>query len=467
MGASFFHHALRILEDVCIGCTHCMKVCPTEAIRVRDGKARLFDDRCIDCGECFRACPVRAIIVEQDDFSRIFGYKYRVALVPSILIGQFARNIPVRTIYSALLEEGFTHVYEAEHGADVLKEVLKDYTADSEKEKPVISSFCPAVVRLIQVKFPSLVDHVALLKPPLDVAALSIRRDLILNEKADTEEIGIFYVTPCAAKIAAIKSPVGEDFSAITGVINMNYIYNKVFAWIKKESIESCKVPEKEPITDEEMIWALTNGEAPHASGRSLAIDGISNVTKFLERVENESVGHFDFLELRACDKSCSGGILNVANRFLSSERLRDRAENYREQKKKGYIIEDNKTQKYKKYLVEHINISKVQPRSMMKLDDDMEVAMRKMERVRSLMCYLPGIDCGSCGSPSCKSLAEDVVQRRADISDCIFIQKSMQKNNKLDPEHGFRMVEKIWGKGKFDKDCYKKGAKNEGLGNS
>ncbi len=45
---------------------------------------------------------------------------YRVALVPSVCIGQFARNIATRKIYSGILEEGFTHVYEAEHGSGIL-----------------------------------------------------------------------------------------------------------------------------------------------------------------------------------------------------------------------------------------------------------------------------------------------------------------------------------------------------------
>ena len=45
-----FFHALKIDEDTCIGCSHCMKTCPTEALRVRDGKAVLVPDRCVDCG---------------------------------------------------------------------------------------------------------------------------------------------------------------------------------------------------------------------------------------------------------------------------------------------------------------------------------------------------------------------------------------------------------------------------------
>ncbi|HEX7410984.1 MAG TPA: 4Fe-4S binding protein, partial [Bacteroidales bacterium] len=160
-----FHHALQIKENLCIGCSHCMDVCPTEAIRVRNGKALLIANKCVDCGECFRACPVSAIIIDHDDFSEIFSYKYRVALVPMVFIGQFADNVKRTHIFSALLETGFTHIQEVEESVEVLHQCLLRYQATN-RVKPLISSFCPAIVRLIQVKFPGLVDNIMLLKPP-------------------------------------------------------------------------------------------------------------------------------------------------------------------------------------------------------------------------------------------------------------------------------------------------------------
>ena len=198
--ASTFHHALRILEEVCIGCTHCMKACPTEALRVADGKAVLMPDRCVDCGKCMQVCPVHAIFIEPDDFDSILKYKARVALVPSVLIGQFPRHHAARKIYSGILEQGFTHVYEAEHGSSILIEQINRYVEENQDIRPVISSFCPAIVRLIQVRFPNLVENIVLLKAPLDLAAISFKQELLERGYAE-DEIGIFYVTPCAAKI--------------------------------------------------------------------------------------------------------------------------------------------------------------------------------------------------------------------------------------------------------------------------
>ncbi len=50
----------RVNQDKCTGCGTCTDVCPTEAIRIEDGKAGITID-CIDCGACTRVCPEGAI----------------------------------------------------------------------------------------------------------------------------------------------------------------------------------------------------------------------------------------------------------------------------------------------------------------------------------------------------------------------------------------------------------------------
>ena len=232
MEKAHFYHALKVVEEVCIGCTHCMNVCPTKAIRVKSGIADIDKNACVDCGECLKACPVNAIIVEQDDFNQIFSFKQRVALLPTVLLGQFPDEITEEQIYSVIQEMGFTHVFEVDEAVDLLIEGTKVYMRKHSQMRPFISSFCPAIVRLIQVRFPSLVENIVRLKPVVDISSQFYRKKLI-DEGFNNDEIGIFYITPCAAKIAAVKSPVGEEELLIDGVINMDFIYNKVMLSIK------------------------------------------------------------------------------------------------------------------------------------------------------------------------------------------------------------------------------------------
>lgn len=446
-----FHHALKIREDLCIGCSHCMSVCPTEAIRVKNGKSVLYGNRCVDCGECFRVCPVSAIIIDNDDFNYIYDYKYRVALVPSVFTGQFPEDISLRQIHSVMLELGFTHVYEVENGVEILKDAITGYAAQNPDKKPLISSFCPAIVRLIQVKFPSLVENIMQLKPPLDISALHIRHELLKKGIPD-KDIGIFYITPCAAKIAAINDPVGEKDSPINGVINMDIFFSKVFRQVKQKKNLSDEMPVGSRLTSKSACWALTGGEAAYVQGRVLAIDEIHNVIEFLERLENEEVTDIDFLELRACDESCAGGVLTIANRFLAAERLRNHTAEYHPDSDGKHPDETTPISDNNEYLLENITVGEINPRSMMKLDENMGEAMRKMEKVNRIMQLLPMVDCGICGAPSCQALAQDIALGDASIDYCIFIQKILEQKGELSLEDSVKIMQDIWGFGKTNK---------------
>jgi len=433
MQENYFYHALKIDKKQCIGCTHCISVCPTQAIRIINGKAEIIQNRCVDCGECYKACPVSAIKVEDNDLNIINKFKYKVALIPAILRSQFPDNINESKIFDSLIQIGFTHVYEVELSADLISKKVKEELKSKNCVKPLISSFCPAIVRLIQVKFPSLIDNIIKIKPPIDITALYIKKHLSENG-VDPKDIGIFYITPCAAKIAAIYSPVGEIKSVVNGTFNLNNIYNKIFKNLIKNN-EKDNNSQKINLTKTQLTWCLTNGEAKNYSCKSLSIDGIQNVIEYLEKIETQKIKDVDFLELRACDESCAGGILNVQNRFLSVEKMMKLS---KENTNTNFV---SKITDYKEFLEKKILIEDIKPRSMIKLDEDLDQAINKMEKIQKIMNFLPKIDCGACGAPTCLALAEDIAQNKADISQCIFLKKNINTD---------KTVEKIWGKNRF-----------------
>ena len=418
-----FFHALTIDEDSCIGCSHCMKACPTEALRVRDGKAKLQPDRCIDCGNCFKVCPTKSIYIKQDDFDNIFNYACRVALVPSVFMGQFPNDISVSRIYQILKEIGFTYIIETEATVPIYTEAKNIYAAEHPDIRPLISTYCPAIVRLIQVKFPGLTENLIPLRAPIDLTAMYIRRKL---EKEDwnPEDIGIFYITPCAAKIAAVKCPVGEDKSLVDGVINMDSLYNRVFKRIKEQGkgFKEQKLPVSQ-LSADGVLTALTNGERRLSNAKhSYSIDEIHNVIEFLEKVENDEVENVDFLELRACDQSCPGGILTCDNRFMMCERIFARARKIAERERNGEQTKDHEIEAERNFLARNVKLGEIHPRSMLVLDENINMALLKMQQINVLRAKLPQKDCGVCGAPTCDALARDVVMGEAKITDCIFM---------------------------------------------
>ncbi len=436
-------HALQIINRACVGCSHCMRVCPTEAIRVRGGKAEVHYDWCIDCGECYRVCPQRAIRVADDDLSGITAFRHRVLLLPTVFYAQFGGEITREQIDTFLTGMGFTQVCPVEQGVDVLASEMPDYVATH--ARPVISSYCPAIVRLIQVRFPVLVDHIMRMLPPLEVTAVYYQR--MMEERGiPREDVGIFYATPCAAKIAAVKEPIGGYTSPISGVVNMDHLYNKVYHAYKNHALgQAMPQPANTAVSSRGLRWVVTGGEAKHAGvakGRTLAIDGMDNVIEFLEKLENDKIEGIDYLELRACDESCSGGILARGNRFITVERLKKMAREAPE--------EHARSGEYLRLCSACVPMDAVEARSMIKYDPDIKVALQKVARVREVRDELPGIDCGACGAPSCEALAQDVVCRDVPLASCIFMETGLEKQGLFSPDERLRLMESIWGKERF-----------------
>lgn len=436
-GETYFKHSLKVNGYLCAGCTTCMRTCPTGAIRIRGGKAVIYDNKCVDCGECMKICPHKAIYIKQDDFQLIENYGYKVCLVPTTFIGQFEEKYKTKAIYSCLKKLGFTHIYEVEHGVEFLVDLYKEYMEEHPEIRTFISPYCPAVIRLIQVRFPSLVDNIIRLKSPLDLAARAILKKL-MDDGARRESIGIFYVTPCAAKIASVKYPVSQQDTCIAGVINMDFLYNKVKLMLH-DSDKEVK-PINHALTSRDVVWPLAGGEASLFRGSNYAVDGLQNVISFLEKLEDDAIDAPGLIEMRICDQGCVGGVLTTNNRFVARKRLENRARLldrlHRRNNTDGAVSYDDS--EFSEQIAEQMVIPEIKPRSLYKLDDNFAEAFKMAERMKKIEKALPGVNCSACGAPSCAALAEDIVRGDASIDTCIFINRHSQASEDA--------IRSIWG---------------------
>ncbi len=408
-------HSVRLQKDKCEGCTNCIKRCPTEAIRVRDGKAKIMDERCIDCGECIRICPSHAKTAMTDNLMDISKYKYKIALPAPALYGQFKNLQSIEKVLSGLLYLGFDDVFEVARGADIVTQaVLKRLETTS--VKPLISSACPAVLRLIQVRFPELIPNIVDVNSPMEVAATIAKREFAKKNGVDISEIGAFFITPCPAKMTSIKNPIGVEKSAVDGAISIIEIYG-----ILSGQLRHPQMPDhpKTMASCYGVSWAKSGGESAALNEPSvLHVSGVFNIIAVLEEMEDDKLSDLAFFEGLACPGGCVGGALTFENGYVAQNRLRKLA---------GTLP---KTTEYSeqnlKYADEYFcHAGEILPRAVMQLDSDITEAMRKFEQVELLCKRLPALDCGSCGSPTCRALAEDIVRGEAKEMDCIFILKN------------------------------------------
>lgn len=415
-----FFHSVHLLEDKCKGCVNCIKRCPTEAIRVREGKANIIEARCIDCGECVRICPNQAKVVVADSLSRLKEFEYNVALPAPAIYGQFREGTYPRQVVATLLTIGFDYVVDVAFGADLVARKIRESIQNAEI-RPLISSACPAVVRLIQVRFPNLIEHILTVVSPMRAAATIARHELSKRIEIPDEDIGIWFITPCPGKVSAINEPAGFEKTCITGAIPISEVYPILLEKMVRDPVEVDKLVSKLHLGSGLGVgWARSGGENQSIGGyRQIAVDGIHSVIQILEEVERGKLSDIDYIEAQACLGGCVGGVLTVENSFITRRRIRMLAS------ESAHEIERIDQDDLVRELLQHDRWFRhdkpIEPRPTMQLDENMAAAMRKMEQMERILEELPGLDCGSCGAPNCQALAEDVVRGLASEMDCVF----------------------------------------------
>lgn len=407
---SKYEHSVYLDLSKCNGCTTCLKHCPTEAIRIRDGHAVINEARCIDCGECIRVCPHSAKKAICNQLKDMDSFKYKIALPAPSLYGQFDNLDEVDYILDGLLKLGFDDVFEVSAAAELVTAYTRMYLKTEGVKKPAISSACPVVVRLISLRFPSLMDNIIHMLPPVEVAAgLARQKAKEKHPELRDEDIGVCFISPCPAKASYVKNGFAGYKSRVDLVVSISDIYFQLINVMRYgDKIESLSHSGVIGIS-----WATSGGEATSIfNDNYLAADGIENVNRVLDQMENGNMPPLDFIELNACTGGCVGGVMTIQNPFIAKARLKGL---------RRYLpVSQNSISKEQLYVPEEFmfeDLPVYQPIS--RLGSSMAESMRMMADIQRIKAELPGIDCGSCGAPCCRAFAEDIVKGQTTIDKC------------------------------------------------
>ena len=404
-----FYHSVRLDADLCMGCINCIKRCPTQAIRVRNGKAQINSKFCIDCGECIRVCPHHAKHATYDKLDVLKQYEYTVALPAPSLYSQFNNLDDVNIVLNALLMMGFHDVFEVSAAAELVSEATREYLSENPDRLPAISTACPSVVRLIRVRFPNLIPNLLPLNPPVEVAAILAAEKAMKETGLPREKIGIIFISPCPSKVTYVKSPLGTDHSEVDRVLAIKEVYPQLLSCMKAVGDDPPEIGTSGKIG---ISWGRSGGEASGLfTEEYLAADGIENVIRVLEDMEDQKFTNLKFVELNACNGGCVGGVLTVENPYVAEVKLK-RLRKYMPVARSH--IEGNAEE-----LVKWTKDVQYEP--VFNLGNTMMESFARLNQVERLCKKLPGLDCGSCGAPTCKALAEDIVRGEAVESDCVY----------------------------------------------
>ena len=411
-----YEHSVSLDLTRCTGCTACLKHCPTEAIRIKDGHAQINPERCIDCGICIKTCPSKAKKATYSRLDKVLKHKYKIALPAPSLYGQFEDLDDVDYVLQGLKNIGFDDVYEVSKAAELVSAYTRLYLKTEGIPKPVINSACPVVLRLISLRYPTLKEHIMQLLPPMEIAArLARERAMKAHPELSREDICICFISPCPAKVSYVRNGFGDYQSEVDEVLSISDIYFNLINVMRRGH-------QPEQLSESGVIgisWATTGGEASALfNDKYLAADGIDNVNRVLEQLDNGNISGLEFVELNACPGGCVGGAMVVENPFVAKARL---------QTLRRYlpVSQTKLTGDERDYIPQNYFFDEL-PTYMpiQRLSANFGESLRMMAVIQKLHEALPGIDCGACGAPNCRAFAEDVVCGRSPEDGCVLLQK-------------------------------------------
>ncbi|MGD9290496.1 MAG: [Fe-Fe] hydrogenase large subunit C-terminal domain-containing protein [Desulfobacterales bacterium] len=418
---------IRYDKATCTGGSSCLKVCPTLAIRIKNGKAVRNEGLCIGCGECIRVCQEAALTAATASLSRLNKDEISVALVTPVLYAQFPGVMP-EDILMGLRALGFQHTVDMSYFLEMFQYATEEFIVRNKTSRqspwPLISPVCPVVIRLIAFKFPSLMPNVLPLLRPVDLMARDVKQRIIKEYGVSEDKVMLYYINPCPTKRGVVQNTPPRRKKNTSIALGINDIYADLVHQIEHLQ-DTDPIPYAKIRFDFEYchtgngpMWGLSGGEITDMNiENSLAVSGMDETITYLEKLEMGLFSNLEYIELRTCREGCLGGPLTAIDKYLAKNFVHKMIKmlGLGRRLSRGKILRQYETGKF---------LTDRDPAKLIQLfgSRTKPMSIETVQKVDEILERIKGHDCSVCGAPTCRTFAEDVLKGEASLDECLLL---------------------------------------------
>jgi DNA-binding NtrC family response regulator/iron only hydrogenase large subunit-like protein len=389
---------VNTIENKCKACYSCVRNCPVKAIKVEVGQTRVVRDRCISCGDCVKVCSQNAkeIFSFIPEIKEILRSGNGVALLaPSFPASCYP--IQPEVFIQQLYQLGFKKVIELTAGIELTVPVYREFVKTG--PETVISTYCPAIVELIERYFPRLIPNLA----PVDSALMAIGKHVKkMNSKSKTVFIG-----PCIAKKEEVRSRGAGIVDAVITFKELKELLNSEGLVVNEHQVSL-----DTPVKSVPSLFPLSGGLARNLDPEGelyhpeevVIVDGKNEVMEFLESLAKGKVSP-KFVDILFC-KGCIDGpeVDSILDMFSRKHTIYHYARSKKPEKISGEGLDLGRefTDRYKP------------------LPEPTQQEIQAILKYTYKTQLEDELNCGACGYNSCREKAVAVYQGLAEIDMCL-----------------------------------------------